>query len=418
MLPIKAGTLALTFTASVLMLVLLVTFAELSDREVLMLGLVQTMLSVTIGWLLTHGYAVEAQKKAISEVEEQHQKNLRTYALKAAEKVENLSKEMARLERYLQVELESSEYDGPSAALAAKQERIESAIHVLTTLRSVNDTSLSDWRGVIPEELDQRRVESIEHEQRLESLLGRLEQLEPDLSELGGEGALPYEEFERLEIEVTGLKSQLRHLAREVGTPFVAKRKTFREQQKIVGRCPGCLHVQPFSTKGAKGGLKAGACKSCKANLILSNIRDGEAEIRERVLLKESIDCPSCENTQQFLLDEWLGSAIEVSCSICEANFKASRAASGVRVFGARGQVPQAVIDQVRALLPQQPWEKGVHRAVADQLNLPPKTIQQAIRALIETGVFLEQIDGVLYTRSQIQSLGRNELKKLYFGAD
>jgi hypothetical protein len=38
-------------------------------------------------------------------------------------------------------------------ALQAREERIESAIHLIRTLKSVNDTSLSDWEGVIGDEL-------------------------------------------------------------------------------------------------------------------------------------------------------------------------------------------------------------------------------------------------------------------------
>lgn len=108
---------------------------------------------------MSHIYAQTSQKLAVQEVKEFHQANLRTYALKAAEKVNNLSNELNLLSVYLQQELDSADYDSTDEELLAKEERLESAIHIINTLKSVNDTALSDWEGVIGDELDQQRVE-------------------------------------------------------------------------------------------------------------------------------------------------------------------------------------------------------------------------------------------------------------------
>ena len=83
------------------------------------------------------------------------------FALKAAEKVDNLSQELDRLTAYLQQELTDAAGGAPQAAtpeaLRLKDARIESAIHIIGTLKSVNDRSLSDWQGVIGDELDTRQ---------------------------------------------------------------------------------------------------------------------------------------------------------------------------------------------------------------------------------------------------------------------
>ena len=102
-----------------------------------------------------------------------HRTNLRTYALKAAEKVTNLSNELSRLSAYLQQELDYTDYRNTEEELQAKEERLESAIRLLSTLKSVNDTSLSDWQGVIGDELAEQREQIHEREQELrETLMG------------------------------------------------------------------------------------------------------------------------------------------------------------------------------------------------------------------------------------------------------
>ena len=67
----------------------------------------------------------------VEEVRKSHQENLRTYARKAAEKVENLSGELVRLSGLLQQELENDEYDNNEIALISKQERLLSTIHII-----------------------------------------------------------------------------------------------------------------------------------------------------------------------------------------------------------------------------------------------------------------------------------------------
>src|SRR5271157_3136362 len=82
----------------VICLIVIVT-ATLSSRESLLLSLVLTIVSMLGSWLASRFYA-----------ETSFNENLRTFALKAAEKVDNLSKELDRLAVYLQQELDDDDY--------------------------------------------------------------------------------------------------------------------------------------------------------------------------------------------------------------------------------------------------------------------------------------------------------------------
>ncbi|TOL44862.1 hypothetical protein, partial [Vibrio parahaemolyticus] len=59
------------------------------------------------------------------------------------------------------------------------EERINNVIHVIETLKSVNDTTINDWRGIIGLEI--KTFKEKEEEQKakeIESLLLRIENLE------------------------------------------------------------------------------------------------------------------------------------------------------------------------------------------------------------------------------------------------
>lgn len=138
-----------------------------TSSEGLLLSVVLTILSIIGSWIASRFYA-----------EESFNKNLRIFALKAAEKVTNLSNELDRLSVFLQQELKSTEYESPSQSLLAKDLRIEGAVHILHTLKSVNDKSLSDWQGVIGEEIIAQREEQEEREEYLRELLARFESID------------------------------------------------------------------------------------------------------------------------------------------------------------------------------------------------------------------------------------------------
>lgn len=56
--------------------------------------------------------------------------------------------------------------------------------------------------------------------------------------------------------------------------------------------------------------------------------------------------------------------------------------------------VDEETIEKVKNLLPEQPWNKGVHIVVAEKLEIENKIVQSAIRVLIKRGIFKNQING------------------------
>jgi hypothetical protein len=59
----------------------------------------------------------------------------------------------------------------------------------------------------------------------------------------------------------------------------------------------------------------------------------------------------------------------------------------------------QEFLNQVDALLPKQPWPVGVHREVAEKLDVEVKQVRVAIAYLIHLGKRYDQVDGVLFDK-------------------
>jgi len=61
----------------------------------------------------------------------------------------------------------------------------------------------------------------------------------------------------------------------------------------------------------------------------------------------------------------------------------------------------EEILTRIKDNLPSQPWEKGIHKKVAAQLNVSNKLVSIAIQQLITRKIFKQQIDGILIEESQ-----------------
>lgn len=59
-----------------------------------------------------------------------------------------------------------------------------------------------------------------------------------------------------------------------------------------------------------------------------------------------------------------------------------------------RRMLDEEVLKQIEEKLPKQPWETGIHKIIASELEIPNKLVSTAIQLLIVKGIFKQQIDG------------------------
>ncbi len=379
-----------------------------TPNEALLLSLFMTVLSVMASWIVSRYYAKAS-----------YEDNLKVFALKAAEKVTNLSNELNRLSAFLQKALEEDDFTSPSEELLAKSIRFEDAIHLITALRSVNDTSLSDWRGIIGNELSKQREaqleEQEEREDRLREIMERIEHIEHESTQTVGLQEM--QERERLRTELAMLRGDMRLLASQVGGVQLraTKRKTFERP------CPHCSAVIEYSHNTKNLTTKKVDCPHCNARLYAQS--DGtESVLRERNPIPESLACPACGTVEAQNIDPLYGTMHEYECGRCHAWLRAVRSRKGIHLrvvtpIAANAQIDigpfagtlplasqgkpadlsEEMLERIAELMGPQPWPKGKSQEVRTKLGLTRLAIDGAIDRLISQGVFRPQVDGILY---------------------
>jgi hypothetical protein len=366
-------------------------FKSLSTTESLLVSVLLTMASILGSWELSRFYA-----------EQSFNENLRIFALKAAEKVNNLSNELDRLSAYLQQELDDADYTNPAEELLAKEFRIEGAIHVIHTLKSVNDGSLSDWQGVIGKELDEQREEQVEREEELRELVQRVEGLytaqATDLDPV-------HREWESaIRSEVNTIRGELRLLTSQVGG--VPLRRPKIERQNVSIACPHCAQAVDYSQKVKESSVKALRCDHCQSRL-LSRLEKGHFTLRLRTPVMEAFLCPHCQSPMKAELDPMPGAVAIAHCGDCGTDCRVARSNIGINVRETAPQsqrsqpeITEEVLRLVKGAMPAQPWPSGAAREAALELGLQHRTVSAAIQTLMERGDFAYQINGRLYRTS------------------
>ncbi len=353
-------------------------------------------------WLVSDMYSSNQHKIAIEEVQEAHRTNLRTYALKAAEKVTNLSNELSRLSTYLQQELDCSDYRNVEEELQAKEERLESSIHIIKTLKSVNDTSLSDWQGVIGEELEEQREENHERELELRAALAQMERtLESQVAELGAK----QQSTPDIRAELDSMRKELRLLMSAAGGIVLPFPRFSKARTVVESKCPVCGAATHYKQSSSGARIKAVRCDQCQSRLVAKYDEQKGHYLSVRSPVNEEFTCPSCGAVGKLALDPVPGGNATGQCPGCGCGISLVRVTDGVRVRRLEqppiqpAPLSKEIIEQVRSRLPAQPWPKGVHKEVATDLGIPLATVRHAIEELIIRGNFSPQEDGVVLER-------------------
>jgi len=374
---------------AIVLCIVAIALGEPTPTEALLLSAVLTLLSIVASWVTAHYYAAYSSAR-----------NLKVFALKAAEKVTNLSNEFERLSAFLHQELEQGEYASPPEALLARDLRIEAAIHIINTLKGVNDGSLSDWQGVIGEEITAQREKQEEREVELRELAARLE----DLSSAAQVAPPPQDAESSLALrkDIETMKADLRLLASQFGGVPIRRKKSLPALEEVQTACPRCLTAITYRQRPREGAHKTLTCPRCESRL-LSSWTDGRFLLEVRVPIRETVRCPNCLTENDVMLDPAPGSSVTVTCQACGANLRAFRAREEVRVRIFTPPPPptappdEEILRTVKAAMPPQPWPKGTSKEVARNLGMSPTTMGRALRELVRRGDFKVQIDGELF---------------------
>lgn len=272
----------LTILIVVILLITAIS-GDMTPKENLFLTILLTFLAIAASWLASHIYSQKSFDQLRTTLKEEHRENLRTYALNATEKVQNLSSEMERLIEYLSQTLDIKPQDESFQVIL---ERVRASRLALRMLKSMNDTAVSDWRGVIGEDLArQADVESSLDEvyDRLESLVSQVSQHDEHLTDL------PF----RLEQVRAGIETQAKRLA---STSPIRVRSSKKNKERMGIACPHCGQINETKVVFLPGWSKGQQCLSCSEFFSIAVDTNLDFEVSSLESHKENYSCPLCNN--------------------------------------------------------------------------------------------------------------------------
>ena len=287
--------------------------------------------------------------------------------------------------------------------LLSREERMSSAIHIVNTLKSVNDTALSDWEGVIGDFLDKQREEKEEQEEEIRDLIERLQGISETQYDSSRES---HNRTEVLKQELNALRKDMRVLIANLGiSQFQLRQPKRKVKNDISIPCIECNNPITYRQRPKVNGYKSIECPSCNAQLISFHNHQQGFYLKHRTDLKENITCPECETICVCSLNNLPSSAIDITCDNCKSDLRISRTIKKVNVKrkgpmpakGVSEKIKEEDLQTVKNLLPEQPWPKGVNKMVAEKSGLSNTTVHRAIQELIKKGIFKPQVNGRLF---------------------
>lgn len=367
----------------------------LTNREVTLFSSALAVLSMAISWLITDIYSESSKQSALDEAKKFHTENINTYVVNASEKVNNISNELNRLSIWLkQINQDYSESELHEVIVI--RERVASATHLIETLKSVNDTTVNDWRGVIDGEIkNYREKEEIEKQKQIDGLLLRIKNLEA----LDAQG-------EEASESVINARKDLDSLLSDQGIVLNHAKKI----QHVTRKCPNCSTTVGYDQHTRNDNIRQIRCNKISCNSILVskyNSHDKNFEIFAPEVHDEHVLCEGCGH-QHFLEVPTYENAITrekcdcsnvISVRYRDSNFHVYQSKPGTQ---SPREITEEFLQQVLTLLPPQPWEKEVHKKVAKELNETNSMVQKAVKQLIKRGDLYDQVDGRLFEYREV----------------
>lgn len=372
---------------------------QLSPNESLLLSVILTIFSVGAGWLISHTLYHDSRSNQIREIREEHEKNLEIYAVKASEKVINLSNQIARVVDFL-----DTNSSAETQTLDELTHRHVAAKHMLGTLKSINDTSLSDWEGVIGERLEDKRKLDQQRDFDINAILEEIRGLSSGLMYTSQQDHY-----------IGDLVQELRRVSSYEAALPPARRVHFKELP-----CPVC--EQPVRLKSNRAGKitkTASTCRYCKTPIAVIAGGSESPRLERRSLKPEAVACSECGEVNAVMLDNVAPSVTRFICSKCGHPAVAHRLHAGgistksdvekPRFSNSQPPLSSEFLDQVEMLLPAQPWPSGIHHEIAEKLSCTPSRVTKATNELIRAGRCKSQVDGVVIEQDKPEAENSGE---------
>jgi transposase-like protein len=308
-------------------------------------------------------------------LKKEYSDNLRTYALKAAEKVQNLSQEIERLREYLH----GINVTGESEDSKLAHERLETATIMLDTLKSVNDTALSDWRGIIGDEL--RQQEEIQAD--IDNIYSKLEELE----EIKSVSAASEPQLFEIDLADSGIEDDIDKIV----TGYASKSPIpvrIRKKRKIDAsvRCPMCGSENRTRVRLRDGYKKVTRCNTCRRFFTVNVDSDLNVTPQPVETSEKSAKCVLCDAEMTVNYPLWPGYSFELQCQNCHSVMKASVSAEKAIQFHQSEMISKKFLDILEQTVHgMEPSEENLS-AIATEYGVSKAKVRQGVDVLVHLG--------------------------------
>lgn len=378
---------------------------NLSNRETVLLSVFLTFVSFLLSWVITHYYAEEQYSESLEKATEAHKNNLKMYANKAAEKVNNLSKELSKVSLFLKEALDAQETGDLRYDMLSLEGRVCSVIQMIDTLKSFNDTALSDWQGVIDDILEQRKKE----ERLTYDYIVQVARQLHDAEQMMRKDGTGQSSQEMLAKELQLIKADLSFALDSMGVRSATVRPPrIKPHQVVILKCPDCGCDVPVLARFVNKN-KLLSCGNCHSSLSANTV-DGVVALARTDIIESVTECPNCKHENMVSINNKLGTSKNIACAECGTPYSCHVSSAGVIASNNKKLIDdeaykESVIELVRQRLPAQPWPRGIHQQLAKDISLTPSRVSWAIHQLIARGVFKPQMNGEVLNNNKATSL-------------
>ena len=359
---------------------------NLSTNESLMLSLLLAIISIIASYIISNADSNNKIKDIKDEVQKTYNENLKTYANKAAEKVFNLSSELEKLKISLKNTLEDYEEDehltSREMLVLFIREKLSSTVHILETLKSNNDTFLSDWKGIIGDQIQlQQNLEAqiVLLSKELEELVQRKDIFEDELASSG--------DIEAIQKQIDSIESKLAE--KVIALPYnVVPISAKKRRIDLVFECPNCSTKIKTNIRTKKGSKKILECAKCHKYLLCEYNDENDISVFEAPEERFNVRCPVCNEQFAECIPSLPGTVRKITCPSCSYAFSVSKAKDAVNIIQSNklNGISEKTIELVLSKIPPEPWVQGMHKKVAEELGLSIAITSKIISKLIKEG--------------------------------
>lgn len=295
---------------------------------------------------------------------------------------------MSRLDNYVGEALENR--DGASTEILSEK---LSAIHLaLQMLKSTNDTALSDWRGVIGEEL--KRQEDISS--TIDEVYEKLDRLEAMSKERNSS-------LMELPDALNEVRQTINSAAEMIGSsgPIPIRYKK-TDRMVVKASCPKCGYSQHSTLSANPDNPKVISCESCGTYLSVTLSSDGGIQENLIPTLLHEPKCVVCDNVWPVPLPEVDLYNSKTFCPRCGAHYLVHLHQTQIDLKPTGAASPR-LLDMIKDTLDGSVPTPERILEISATTGLPDTLVKEAVKLLIGSG----QLEAD--TSSQVEGAGIHE---------